>query len=206
MDGSLSNSDKNKLSKIIISISQKNDIEEQYIEFEKALINDIRVNNPELLDKLPKSSDYTLYDTLNYIVEKYNSFIDSRKNIESEFKRIELIATSKNIKYASIYNQIGKQLTNGIPPTVLQINYASYFFNKNNTQNNVKDKSKKKQTKITELVLRRMVEWDSLAKILSEKERMYIADYAYGLKKITSFHEKNLMTYYERLKAAGYEE
>jgi hypothetical protein len=158
------------------------------------------------LDKLPKSSDYSFYDTINYIVEKYNSFIDSGKDIESEFKRIELIATSKKIKYASIYNQIGEQLVKGISPSIKQINYASYYLKNKTSQSSVVHRPKNEQIKVTELVLRRMVEWDSLAKILTEKERMYIADFAYGLKKITPFHEKNLIIHYERLKSAGYDE
>lgn len=204
LDGSLSVSDKNKLSKLIVSISQKTDIDDKHIEFEKALINDIRIKNPELLDKLPPSSDYTLNDTMNYIVEKYNSFIDSGKNIESEFKRIELIATSKNVKYASIYNEIGKQLAKGIPPSIKQINYASNYLKHTGSQQQNNDKSLKKNIKITELVMRRMVAWNSNAHVLSHKEQQYIVDFAYGLKSLNSFHEKNIKRHLETLLKAGF--
>jgi len=55
----------------------------------------------------------------------------------------------------------------------------------------------------TELIAK-MVDWDSRARILSSKQRSYISDFAYGLKKINSFHEKNILIYYEKLKAAGF--
>jgi hypothetical protein len=50
----------------------------------------------------------------------------------------------------------------------------------------------------------KMVEWDSRVRILSSNQRSYISDFAYGLKKINSFHERNLLLYYEKLKAAGF--
>ena len=46
------------------------------------------------------------------------------------------------------------------------------------------------KVRIDELVMRKMFEWDSTAKILSPKERAYLADFAWGLKKLNSFHEK----------------
>jgi len=200
----LSVSDRGKLSKLIVSISQNNDVDGQYIDFEKALMNNIRINNPEILDRLPTSSNNTLNDALNYIVEKYNTFIDSGKNIESEFKRIELIAASKSIKYASIYNQIGKLLSKGIPPTVRQLNYASYYFRNESIYKEGEKKSQNKKLIITELLLRRMAEWESRAKVLTPEQRSYIADFAYGLKKINSFHEKKLKSYHHRLQEAGF--
>jgi len=50
----------------------------------------------------------------------------------------------------------------------------------------------------------KMVERDSRVRILSSNQRSYISDFAYGLKKINSFHERNLLLYYEKLKAAGF--
>mgnify|MGYP001296494885 FL=1 len=45
---------------------------------------------------------------------------------------------------------------------------------------------------INELLVRKMFEWDSKAKNLSQGERNYIADYPWGLKKLTKFHERNI--------------
>ena len=77
MKGNLSISETNKLSKLIVSISQKLDIDEHHLEFERQLINRIRLDSPEILDKLPGSSDFSLNDSLNFIVEKYNSFVEN---------------------------------------------------------------------------------------------------------------------------------
>ena len=76
--------------------------------------------------------------------------------------------------------------------------------------NNVNElKSKRKQIEISnvridELVMRKMYEWDTTAKILSNKERAYIADFAWGLKKLNSFHEKNIKRHLETLLKKGF--
>ena len=49
-----------------------------------------------------------------------------------------------------------------------------------------------------------MFQWDSVAKILSPKEREYIADFAWGLKKVNSFHEKNIKRHLEKLLKKGF--
>ncbi len=57
----------------------------------------------------------------------------------------------------------------------------------------------------TELLMK-MIEWDTSAKVLSIKEQQYIADFAYGLKKINDFHRKNIEIYLQKLKNAGFRE
>jgi hypothetical protein len=52
--------------------------------------------------------------------------------------------------------------------------------------------------------MRKMFEWDSKAKTLSHGERNYIADYAWGLKKITTFHEENIKKHLTRLLRNGF--
>lgn len=49
-----------------------------------------------------------------------------------------------------------------------------------------------------------MVEWDTKAKVLSTNELQYVADFAYGLKKVNSFHEKNLSRHLETMIKAGF--
>ena len=65
---------------------------------------------------------------------------------------------------------------------------------------------KKQITKVDVGLIAKMVEWDSRVKVLSSNQRSYVSDFAYGLKKINSFHEKNLLIYYEKLKATGFNE
>ncbi|MFB6320230.1 AIPR family protein [Saccharicrinis sp. FJH54] len=66
--------------------------------------------------------------------------------------------------------------------------------------------STKQIVKLDVDLIAKMVEWDSRVKILSSNQRSYVSDFAYGLKKINSFHEKNLLIYYEKLIAAGFRE
>ena len=71
----------------------------------------------------------------------------------------------------------------------------------------IKAKENKNQiTKVNVDLIAKMVEWDSRVKILSSNQRAYVSDFAFGLKKINSFHEKNLLIYYEKLKSAGFSE
>jgi hypothetical protein len=75
-----------------------------------------------------------------------------------------------------------------------------------NSKQTPASETKKSNIKVDTNLIGKMVEWDSRVKILSAKQRSYVSDFAYGLKKINSFHEKNLMIYYEKLKAAGFKE
>ena len=94
----------------------------------------------------------------------------------------------------------------GIAPTIKQIYLASNIF-KDKSLKDLKSKSKQiniNNIRIDELIMRKMFEWDSTAKVLSLKQRAYIADFAWGLKKLTSFHEKNIKRHLEKLFANGF--
>jgi hypothetical protein len=58
--------------------------------------------------------------------------------------------------------------------------------------------------KISSDLLMKMVLWDTKAKVLSAKELQYIADFAYGLKTLNDFHEKNIKRHLSRLMEAGF--
>lgn len=58
--------------------------------------------------------------------------------------------------------------------------------------------------KIDTDLLTKMVVWDTKAKVLSAKELQYIADFAYGLKRLNDFHEKNIQRYLSKLQQAGF--
>jgi len=58
--------------------------------------------------------------------------------------------------------------------------------------------------KINELVIGKILEWDSTAKILITKGRDYAADFAWDLKKLNSFHEKNIKRHLETLLKNGF--
>ena len=58
--------------------------------------------------------------------------------------------------------------------------------------------------KIDTHIIGKMVEWDSKAKVLSPKELQYVADFAYGLKKLNDFHKQNIRRHLNRLKEVGF--
>ena len=61
------------------------------------------------------------------------------------------------------------------------------------------------EIKLSPPMIVKMVEWDTKAKVLSKRELQYVADFAYGLKKLNDFHEKNIRRHLKRLTDAGFE-
>lgn len=57
---------------------------------------------------------------------------------------------------------------------------------------------------IDQKIIQKMVEWDSRARVLSPKELQYVSDFAYGLKKINRFHEKNIKRHLARMIDSGF--
>jgi len=81
------------------------------------------------------------------------------------------------------------------------VNSPNFFDEVSETSIIPEDKSYKK---ISTDLLAKMVLWDTKAKVLSEKELQYIADFAYGLKTLNDFHEKNIRRHLSRLQDAGF--
>ena len=201
----ITKTDERKLSNIISSIINKSDIDDALIEYEKEITNSFRINNPSFFDNISRENN-NLYDTLNFIINTYNQALNNNGNILSEFEKIESIGKIKNIKSVSVYNQIGKQLENNSAPSIKQLKLASIYLNGNSDSLKKADSEKVDIEKlvINELLMRKMFEWDSKAKTLSHGERNYIADYAWGLKKITTFHEENIKKHLTRLLSNGF--
>lgn len=200
----LTGSDERSLSGLVHAIINKKDIDDDLISFESSLTNKFRVEVPDFFDNIEREES-VLYNTLDYVITHYNKCINEKSDILLEFQKIEAIAKAKQVKYASVFDQIGKNLVKGIPPTINQMYYASHILK----DKNIKELKSKKtldisKVRIDELVMRKMFEWDSTAKILSSKERAYIADFAWGLKKLNSFHEKNIKRHLETLLKNGF--
>lgn len=200
----LTDVEKRRLSSIVHSIINKLDIDPKSVQFENSLTNKLRVQDPSFFDSIEREENL-LYTTLDYIISVYNSCINEKKNVQSEFQKIRKIASAKKIKYASIFDQIGERLENGNPPNMKQVYYATNLKkdNKSESQNN-KSQIDINTIRLNELLMRKMYEWDSTAKILSSKERTYVADFAWGLKKLNSFHEKNVKRHLQTLLANGF--
>ena len=199
----ISSSDERKLSALIHAIINKLDIEDSLISFEKNITNKLRIKVPEFFDNIEREHSL-LYNALNHIISHHNKCINEGKSQLSEFDKIEKIAKSKEIKYASVFGQIGKNLSDGIPPTIKQIYYASNIFKKDDQIKQEVVEVDIDKIEINEIILRKMFEWDSTAKILSNNERNYIAEFAWGLKKLNSFHKKNIKRHLDTLAKNGF--
>ncbi len=116
--------DNRYLSKIVSSIQNKEDLNEKDLNFEKKITNQFRIKHPEFFDRIDSQS-LTLKNSIDFIVKKYNSAIDGGNNVSSEFDKVAELCTVKNIKYGSIFREIGKLLSEGSTPTIKQVIYAS---------------------------------------------------------------------------------
>jgi hypothetical protein len=201
----LTGADERSLSSILHSIINKSDIDDKLVIFENTITNKLRIELPSFFDNV-EIEDNLLYNTLDYIISHYNKCINKKENVVFEFQKIEAIAKARQSKYASVFDQIGKNLVNGIAPTIKQVYYASNILKDKNIKslNEQKGQIDANKIRIDELVLRKMFEWDSTAKILSNKERNYIADFAWGLEKLSEFHEKNIKKHLKILFKNGF--
>jgi hypothetical protein len=203
--GEMTANDDRKLSIIIESIAQFRDLDREYLSFEKNLINEIRVKRPELFDLVPQEKYLRFIDTLDYIMSKYNSIVDSSADLESEFNTLEMLAAAKGLKYTGVIHAIEKQLSVGEAPSVQQLDHASHCLIKKNVDNiDLISKSSDRKV-LSDLDLRKMVEWDARNKVLSENQREYISNFAYGFKVPNEKHKQILKNYLSTLTLSGFE-
>ena len=123
----LTDNERNKFSNIAALIQQREDLTTDLVNFENNLVQKIRINYPDVLDKIVIEENTILLNTLSYIVKKYNSLIERGEDLISNFDKIGMIAKSKGVKFDSVFNEIGKELKAGYSPTIKQLYYASYY-------------------------------------------------------------------------------
>ena len=123
----LTDNERNKFSNISALIQQRDDLTTDLVNFENNLIQKIRINYPDVLDKIVIEENTILENTLNYVIKKYNSCIEKEEDIISNFDKIGMIAKAKGVKYDSVFNEIGKNLKLGEAPLIKQIYYASNY-------------------------------------------------------------------------------
>ena len=201
----MTKSDCLKLESIISSLILFKDIDQKHIDFEQELIHRIKSVDPEIFDKSSSEPNGLLIQTLDFIVISYNAAIEQQTDILQAFKKIQALATAKGTKYASVYVQIGETVKSGKSPTVKQIRDASFYLKNDGPDLTITKKSQTiPNSSINLEQLQKMVEWDSKYKILSDGERRYIAELAYGMKKLNPFHESNARKHLQTLIGAGF--
>jgi hypothetical protein len=120
------------LNTLINSIKNNQEISDVMISFEKKLVNEIRISEPEIFDNMKLEPKYIYTKTLDFIINKYNKAVQLNDDIESVFRRIEQQAKLSNTPYYIVFNSIGKQLKEGVPPSINQIIQASEYITKVN--------------------------------------------------------------------------
>jgi hypothetical protein len=121
----LDNIDIERIDLICHNITNQNELTESSLDFAQSLLLSVRGNNPEVFDKIRISENDGLVIALDFIIEQYNNTLENSGNIISNFDRLSKIAQVKGLKYDSIYLQIGKQLKDGLVPTVKQLTLIS---------------------------------------------------------------------------------
>jgi hypothetical protein len=201
----LSKSDELKIATISSCIYKLEDIDESHLTFEKELINLIIKEEPEIFDKLKFEPDISFSNTLDFIIAKYNAVIEKHQDLISEFKKIGDIVNAKGLKYASVWNTIGELLRAGEAPSIKQISFASNYFGATSNKLNSSSSNNNNIKSITLSLLKKMVEWDAKAKVLSLNERQYLTDLAYGFKVLNAFHETHAKKHLQTLIKAGFD-
>lgn len=118
------------LDNIIDSIKKNLEMSDTLVAFEKKLVTEIRINNPQIFDKMNLESNLLMSKTLDFIISKYNKAVQLNEDIEIAFKKIEQQAKLSNSLYYIVYNTIGKQLKDSVPPSISQLVQASEYVKK----------------------------------------------------------------------------
>jgi hypothetical protein len=192
--------EKESLDRIIIAIHKQCDIEQQYIDAEADLINKVLVRAPEMFDEVFIDPDNVLLKTLDYIIDSYNNSVNSQEDVKSVFDTIQQDARTKNIKDYTAWGNIGDRLTKGEAPGMADLVAASSLLLSKKDDGKIKE-----EIKINIPLLTAMIEWDSKRKVLSNNERQYIGDFAYGFKKINKFHETIVKRHLQTIIRAGFD-
>jgi hypothetical protein len=117
-----------KIDQIISAIIKLEDLDENILDFEKVFTFEIRKKNPELFDETNVNQSFHLENTLNSIIKQYNYALEKNIDINDYFKSLESKMVLNGNEQSSVYSLIGSNLNKGIPPTIKEIDLASYDF------------------------------------------------------------------------------
>jgi hypothetical protein len=81
----------------------------------------MRVEHPVIFDQTTLEANESLQNAFTYIVKKYNFSISKSENIISIFEGISNLAVAKNIRFNSVFTEMGKILNEGKAPNIKQL-------------------------------------------------------------------------------------
>lgn len=158
------------------------DVNQKIINQEIALIKSVSAENWEIIER---------WGSKTGLLSQY--LLDIALNLSVSIKNNRSISENSRTKGISILD--------------LVVHDAPELLESEHTEEESEPRKKIEfNSKINEQLIVKMIEWDSRVKILTVNQRSYLADFAYGLKKTNSFHEKNIRIYLEKLIVAGFKE
>lgn len=189
---------KEVINSIIPLIYKHKDIDQQYIDYEKEVINKIMVESPDIFDNIEITSDNFLYETLDHIIDLYNGAINNQEDVQKTFEKVQAIAKTKNLKNYSVWGNIGVMLVKGESPKIDDIISASSLFSDETSL------VEKVEQVIDEALMIKMIEWNTRKKLLSTNEIKYLTDFAYGFSKLNAFHKGVIKRHLQTLINGGF--
>ncbi len=159
----------------------ESDIENSLLHSEMNLVKSIPINKWNEINKMSE------------FIEELTPLLKSRTiNISSSLKMNKGLSE--------------KQIKDAISIIDIVIQKSPDFFDENEeADKTITIVDKNIPTKVTQTTLQKMVEWDAKARVFSQKELLYVSSFAYGNKKINSFHKYNLERHMQTLIKAGFE-
>ena len=108
-----------RLSDIIACIQNHRNIDESNIKFSRDLVNYMSRTYPDLIPEVQATDIYSR--TALFIMKKYNSAVAANDDIASYFDAVKEFARKKDVKYYSVFGEIGKKLKDHELPSISQL-------------------------------------------------------------------------------------
>jgi len=154
--------------------------------------NELIQNDIRLIKSIPISK-WNEINKMGAYIEELTPFLKSRA--------INILSTIKMNKELS-----AQQIKDAITIIDVIVHKSPEFFDEDEQNNdNTANIDYVIPKHMTVSLLKKMVEWDINGRVLSQKERLYVAAFAYESKKLNSFHENYLARHLQTLIKAGFE-
>ncbi|MDD1745321.1 MAG: hypothetical protein LUQ20_05860, partial [Candidatus Methanoperedens sp.] len=177
----------------------ESDIEDNLIKSELELIKSIPMNKWSEINKMGIFIE-DLTPTLKDRAINIQSTLKMKRGL-SEIQRKAAITIIDIIVHKSPEFFDENEITN----ENVQINDNDLTSENELTNENILNIDEVIPKQMTPSLLKKMVDWDIKAGVLSPKQRLYVYKFAYENKKMSSFDEKNLLRHLQTLVNAGFE-
>ena len=128
MNDRLSGHEMNKLGAIKSAIAKKEDIPQKYIDFEQELTRITANERPEIFQGTSEPELAVWKESFEFVLKIYNSSMENNDDLQAKFNQIEASAKMRGMKFYSVFNKIGTDLSKGQLPTMQQLWCVSHIF------------------------------------------------------------------------------